>query len=122
MKFARRVENIIADFRGLPRDDSRSIDRGAKSLGSAVEVCFDRYKIDQETPHEIILSHWSRIVGPRFAQRCQPERIDRSGMLLINVNNSILRRELQFMEDRILTALRSIKGCENINGIVLKAG
>ena len=123
MKFPRHVENLIATFRGLPPNRSRARDRaGINTMGSLVDNCIDRYQIGQDTAEEIILSNWPRIVGKVYARRCKPERIDRSGALIIAVTNTTLRRELQFMEDRILTATRSLEGCEKVTSIGFKAG
>jgi hypothetical protein len=122
MRFRRPVENLIADLRGVPTSNSRMFDRGSKPLDSLVEVCLEKYKIGQETPEEIILRHWPRIVGERNAARCRPLRIDQSQKLHIGVPNPILRREFQFHEDRIMTALRSIEGCQHLTGLVYRAG
>jgi len=68
------------------------------------------------------MRNWPRIVGERHAARCAPLRVDGSKRLHIGITNPVLRRELQFHEDRIMTALRSIEGCQEITGIVLRAG
>lgn len=122
MRFRRPVEDLIADLRGLPNSHSRMLDRGSKPFDSLIEVCLEKYKIGQETPEEIILRNWSRIVGERNAPRCRPLRIDQSQHLHIGIPNPILRRELQFHEDRIMTALRAIEGCQHLSGVVFRAG
>lgn len=122
MHFRRSVENLIANLRGVPETKSRIRDRGTKPLDSLVEVCLERYKIGQETAEEIIMRNWAQIVGERHAPRCAPLRVDQNHRLHIGVNNPVLRRELQFHEDRIMTALRTLEGCQHINGIVLRAG
>ena len=122
MPFSRLAENLIARFRDIPRTNSMMIDRGAKPLESLIEVCLERHHIGRETAEECVLSHWKQIVGERLAHRCSPQRIDAHQNLIIAVSNPILRRELQFHEDRIMTALRSIEGCTHIRGIVLRAG
>lgn len=122
MHFRRSVENLIANLRGLPESHSRAWDRGTKPLDSVLEVCIERYKIGQETTEEIIMRNWPRIVGERHAQRCAPLRVDAGHRLHIGIHNPVLRRELQFHEDRIMTAIRSIEGCQHISGVVLRAG
>lgn len=97
-------------------------DRGSKPFDSLIEVCLEKYKIGQDTTEEIVMRHWPRIIGERNAHRCAPLRIDAQARLHIGVHNAILRRELQFHEDRIMTLLRSIEGCDHITGIVLRAG
>jgi len=122
MKFNREIENLIASFRQLPEHDSEMIERHTKGLDSIVEVLLERHAIGRDTPEELILNNWAAIVGPTYAKRCAPERIGADGKLVIRVANPILRREMMFHEDRIMTALRSIEGCEHIKGVVLKAG
>lgn len=97
-------------------------DRGSKPFDSLIEVCLEKYKIGQETTEETIMRNWPRIIGERHANRCAPLRIDQSQALHIGVHNPILRRELQFHEDRIMTALRSIEGCAHLTGVVFRAG
>ncbi|KAF0095872.1 MAG: hypothetical protein E1N59_648 [Puniceicoccaceae bacterium 5H] len=122
MYHSRQVNNLLANLKGLPEDETESLDRGAKQLDTLMEVIFERYKIDRETPEETILQNWQRIVGPRHASRCAPTKIDASNILLVRVGNSILRRELQFTEDRMMTALRSLPNCGHIEGIRFIAG
>jgi hypothetical protein len=115
-------ENEIAHFLGLPDADKPAIDRSAKPMDSLVELLIERYHLDRETPEEVVLRNWTRIVGENFANRCYPERISQSGSLIVAVPNTVVRRELMFMEDRILTALGSLPGCGHIRAVVLKSG
>ena len=114
--------HLIADFRGVPLDDTFSARASGKAMGSIIETCFARYGIGKESPQETVLRNWRQIIGPHFCDRCAPEKIDASAKLVIRVENPILRRELHFMEDRIMTALRSLPGCTHIRGIVFRAG
>ena len=122
MPFNRRTENLIANLRSLPESQSRAIHRGSKPLDSILETLINKYSIGQDTTEELIMKSWPRIVGERNANRCVPLRINAQNKLLIGVVDSILRRELQFHEPRIMTVLRSLEGCQHINGIILRAG
>jgi len=122
MRFSRQAEELIADLRSIPHERSRARDRGTKPLDSLIEVCLERHKIGRETTEETIMRHWERIIGKTFAHRCAPVRIDARRRLIIGVSNPSLRRELQFHEDRIMTALRSIEGCDHLRGVILRAG
>ena len=119
--FSEDVEDLISSLRDLPQNPSSFKDRGTKPLDSLLEACIERYHIGRNTPEEAVMKHWERIVGGPFAKRCQPERIQ-AGALIIQVANATLRRELMFMESRILTALGSIPECQHIHRIVLKSG
>lgn len=121
-KFSRSEESLIASFRQFPEEDMPSRDSGATPFGSLVESLIEKYHIGKNTPEEAVQENWARIVGPTFAKRCRPERIDPSGALIVQVPNSTVRRELIFMEDRILTALGSLPDCGHINRVVLKSG
>ena len=120
--FSNEVESLSASLRGIPEEDFIANDTGTKGIGSLVEACVEEYHIGKQTPEEEILENWERIVGKQFASRCRPERITSSGCLLIQVPNPILRREMIFLEDRILTALGSLKSCHHIQRVVLKGG
>lgn len=120
--FSPEVESLIASLRSMPMQKGIRKDKGTKGFGSLVESCVEKYHIGRKTPEETILEHWQRIVGTPFAHRCKPERITASGCLIIQVPNSTLRRELIFMEGRILTALGSLEGCQHISKIIVKAG
>ncbi|NDV61157.1 DUF721 domain-containing protein [Puniceicoccales bacterium CK1056] len=121
-KFSPREERLIANFRNVPEDTTLPADYRSTSFGSLIETLTEKYHIGKSTPEEAILKNWPRIVGPAFAKRCRPERIDYSGALIVQVPNATVRRELIFAEGRILTALGSIPGCSHINRVVLKAG
>lgn len=121
MPFSREGEEMIRQLRSLPVDPAESWDSGPRQLDSLLETCIERYHLGRNTPEETILENWSRIVGRTNADRCRPERIDRAGTLIIQVANATLRRELMFMEDRILTALGSLPECGHIHRIHLKA-
>ncbi len=120
--FSREAESLIASLRSLPEEPLPKKDAGLKGLDSLIETCVEKYSIGQRTAEEEIIGNWERIVGPAFAARSRPERITASGCLLIQVPNPTLRREMIFLEGRILTALGSLSRCQHINRIVFKGG
>jgi len=120
--FPKEVESLIASLRSIPEEGYIKHDKGTKGFGSLMEACVEKYHIGRKTPEEEILENWDRILGKSFAKRCRPEKITASGCLIIQVPNPTLRRELIFMEDRILTALGSLSGCHHIHKIILKSG
>lgn len=122
MHFSRQAQDMIADLRSIPRSSTRVIDRGTKPIDTLIEVCLERHKIGRETTEETIMRNWTRIIGPTFAHRCSPIRIDARRRLIIAIPNASLRRELQFHEDRIMTALRAIEGCDHLQGVLFRAG
>lgn len=121
MRFSRTVEELIADLRNLPGPEGNAQERSPKGFGDLVEWVVERHEIGKHTLEERILAEWPQIVGPAFAKRCQPVRIDPSGTLLLEAGNATVRRELIFMEDRILTALGSLEGGDRIHRVALLA-
>ena len=117
MRFPRRIENLIAEFRGLPKDRSRSIDRPAVPVDSLMEVLLERYEVGKIRPEQIITSRWADILGPDFAKRCSPQKIDRSGRLVVLVPNPILRRELIFDRRRIVREIQALPECGHIRDV-----
>jgi hypothetical protein len=113
---------LIAALRGIPEPQSQAITRGAKTLGNLVDVCCKRYAIGHDRPEDTIQQNWPAIIGAAYAARSAPERINNSKMLVVQVANPSIRRELMFCEDRIMTALRALPDCQHIRGIVFRAG
>ena len=120
--FSKEAESLISSLRSLPEDPSPVRDAGTKPLGSLLEACIEKYHIGRRTPEETVLENWEKIVGESFAARCRPERIDPSGALIVQAGNATVRRELIFMQERILTALGSLPGCGHIHRVILKSG
>lgn len=122
MHLSRQAEDLIASLRNLPEKESVAIERGTKSLENLMDVCLERHYIGRETPEEVIIRNWRSIAGANFAGRCAPEKIDPAGILLIKVPSAVVRRELEFAEDRLMTAIRALPGCGIVKGIALRAG
>jgi hypothetical protein len=122
MRYPRRIENLIANFRSLPEDESQSIDRHPSQFDSLLEILADRYKIGKLTPEEIIASNWKLIMGEPNANRCKPQKIDRRDRLIILVANATLRQELSFHRNMILEKIRRLKNCNHIMDIILAPG
>ena len=106
----------------MPETNWPKRDAGAIGLDSLIETCIEKHSIGQSTAEEEILDNWERIVGKTFASRSRPEKITASGYLIIQVPNPTLRREMIFMEGRILTALGSLPKCQHVSRIIFKGG
>lgn len=119
--FSREIQNLIAQFRGLPKDKSRSIPRESKPIESLLDLCVKKYKIGQIRPEDTIMAHWKTIIGPENAHRCCPKKISRN-ILIISTTNPVIRNELQFKQPQILKNLQTLPGCQNITGITFIIG
>ena len=122
MRYPRRIENLIANLRSLPEDQSQSFVRHPYQFDSLLEVLVERYKIGRPTPEETIASNWRLIMGDTNADRCRPQRIDRRDRLVILVANATLRQELSFHRNLILERIRRLKDCGHIVDIILAPG
>lgn len=121
LAFSREVENLIAQFRGLPGNLSRSTLRESKSINGILENCLKVYKIGEARPTDQIMANWKSIVGEKNAHRCCPKTLSR-GNLVIAVANPVVRSELQFIRGRIMEEIRALPGCGGITGITFVAG
>jgi hypothetical protein len=121
MKLPRKTENLIAEFRGLPKNYSRSVDRGSVPLDSLIEVINERYGIDKLTPEQMLMSCWKDILGDN-AHRCSPVKLESDGTLLISVKNPIVKRELLFQKRRMVKSIQKLDGCSHILDLKFVAG
>lgn len=121
-KFSRQVENLIADFRGLPPDLSRSKLRETRGLGDVVEQILHKYRIGMATPEDAIRQAWTEIVGAANATFCHPLRIDRERTLVIGVSNPVVRQELLFHKATILQRIRAIPAAQHISDVTIRTG
>lgn len=121
-KFSRKVENMIADLRGLPPDTSRSRLRDTTELGQLVERLLHKYRIGMATPEEAVRDGWKEIVGEVNAAFCHPLRIDRNRVLIVGVGNPVVRQELLFHKALVLSRIRAIPACQHILDVAFRSG
>lgn len=121
-KFSRQVENLIAEFRGLPTDTSRSKLRDTRGLGQVVDQILHKYRIGMATPEDAIRQAWPEIVGEGNATFCHPLRIDREKTLVIGVSNPVVRQELLFHKPVILQRIRTIPAAKHITDVAVRTG
>jgi len=97
-------------------------DQRTHPLGSLIEVLVEKHHLEEESIQDVIRDQWERIVGRELASQASPEKIDPSGRLIVRTANPVVRRELQFREEGMMTTLRSIPKCQHIEGVRLIAG
>lgn len=138
-EFGRPVRNLIADFRGLPRETSRSPERGLSSVGDVADILrraregdtsalqavskLARGAIGAEEAgmdaRGVLLDSWSRIIPPRLRGKCHPVDLDRDALVVFCVT-PVARNELKFVERAIVAAVRGLTGCSGVNRIVCR--
>jgi uncharacterized lipoprotein len=119
MKFSKSVEDVIADFRGLPRTVTASSRRDPLALDNLLVVLQEQYKIEQPSPERSLVENWAEIFGS-MAGRCNPVRI-KDNTLIISVTNQTLRSELQFQKRAIIARIRKLDHCDNIRELVIRS-
>jgi predicted nucleic acid-binding Zn ribbon protein len=120
MKFSKHIEDVIADFRGLPHTVSASSRREPTSLDSIMVVLQEKYKLEKPSPERILVENWEQVFG-KLAGRCNPVRIKDDTTLIISVNNQTLRSELQFMKRSFLKKINALEHCSKITDIVIRS-
>ena len=120
MKFTKSTEDIIADFRGLPRTVTHSSRKPPTPLQNLLVVLKEQYKLETPSPERSLVENWDTVFGPNLAQRCNPVRIKNARTLIISVTNSTLRAELQFQKRTILKRIQKLEHCEGIDELVIR--
>lgn len=120
MEFPKRTEDLIADFRELPRTITGSSRQPPVSLDKLLEGLKEKYKLDQPSPERVLVEHWGLIFG-NLAGRCNPLRIKDERTLIISVTNQTLRAELQFRKRSILRKIQQLEHCSGINELVIRS-
>ncbi len=120
MRFSKTTEDLIADFRGLPRTTSTASKREPAPLESLLVMLQEQYKLERPGPERTLVEHWAEVFGPSLAGRCNPVRIKPGGILVVSVTNPTLRTELQFQKRTILRRIRKLDHCSDMTDIVTR--
>lgn len=122
MPFSREIENLIADFRGLPRDFDRGYQRPPTPLGNLMSVIRERHRLDQDCPERVLVENWSRIFEGAYAERCHPVRILNEDTLVLAINHPVLRSNIMMDSRRYLQKIQALPLCAGIKKLVARAG
>jgi hypothetical protein len=108
----------MADFRGLPQDNSQSILKDEQSVSQLfqdiIKECVIKSDVGIRTE---IFENWSQIVGDMFCKFCTPHKITATGALMIKVQNSVVRQELFFQKEEILQRIHQLCPQSSITSI-----
>lgn len=121
MKFSKNIEDVIADFRGLPRTVTASSRRDPTPLDNLLVVLQEQYKLEKPSPERSLVENWEHIFGPKLCGRCNPVKIKDERTLIVSVNNQTLRSELQFMKRSVLKKVQALDYCETIKELVIRS-
>jgi hypothetical protein len=120
-KFSRAVENLIAGFRVLPEDSSRSKRRTPTDLTALVDELLIKYRISHDSLEHSIREKWVELVGVANASYSHPVVVEK-GLLVVLVSHAVVRNELFLHRQSILEKLRKVPGCTAIKGLALRTG
>jgi hypothetical protein len=121
MKFSKSTEDIIADFRGLPRTVSFSSRKPPTPLKNLLVVLKEQYKLETPSPERSLVENWETVFGSSLAGRCNPVRIKDDHTLIISVTNQTLRSELQFQKRAILQRIQKLEHCSQIRELRIRS-
>ncbi len=115
------MENLIASFRNVPQDTSRSFRRQTHSVGETVDKLLVKYQIGHSSPEDTIRSRWPELVSPAIAAYSHPVRIER-GRLLVLVSHAVVRDELFRNRAKVVEKIKELPGCEAVQDLHLRSG
>ena len=120
-EFSRAVENLIAGFREVPLDSSRSKRRKPTDLTALIDELLVKYRISHDSLEHSIREKWVELVGVANASYSHPVVVEK-GLLVVLVSHAVVRNELFLHRESILVKLRKLPGCDGIKGLALRTG
>lgn len=118
--FSRAIENLIADFRGLPTDDSSGKTRRTTDLTTIIDELLVKYRISHDSIEHSIRERWAGIVGEGNASYSHPLAVERQ-QLVVLVSHAVVRNELFLHRAAIVSKLKRLPGCSDLKGIFLRS-
>jgi len=112
--FDRRTENLIADFRDLPRANKRGKVRKAREIGNLIDGIIDKLDLAKPRLENELKDQWDYVVGQDNIERCQPLKIQ-GDILHIGCTHPTLARDLHMNKRMILKRVKSI--CPSIRDV-----
>jgi hypothetical protein len=120
-EFSRAIENLIAGFRELPTDDTRSRQRRPTELAALIDELLVKYRISHDSLEHSIREQWPALVGSANASYSHPLTVEKN-LLVVLVSHAVVRNELFQHKAAILEKLKKLPGCEHIRGLALRVG
>lgn len=120
MNFSKHFEDIIADFRGLPRTATIASKHPPIQLDKILGLLQEKYQFEQPSPERTLVENWGQVFG-NLAGRCNPVRIKSGCTLIVSVTNQTLRSELQFRKRAVLIKIQALPNCKDICELVIRS-
>ena len=120
MQISKNIEDVIADFRGLPRTATASSKKPPVPLDSLLVVLNEQYKLEKPSAERVLVENWGEVFG-KLAGRCNPVRIKDEHTLIISVTNQTLRSELKFSKRAILQKIQALEHCKGVKELIVRS-
>lgn len=120
MQFSKNIEDVIANFRGLPHTVSASSKKPPVPIDSLIVVLNEQYKLEKPSAERVLVENWGEVFG-KLAGRCNPVRIKDEHTLIVSVTNQTLRSELQFGKRAILQKIQKLEHCKGIRELIVRS-
>ena len=121
MSFSKNIEDVIADFRGLPRSVTASSKKPPIPLDNLLVVLNEQYKLEKPSAERVLVENWEFVFGASLAGRCNPVRIKDGHTLIVSVTNQTLRAELQFRKNAVLKKIHTLEHCAELRDIIVRS-
>lgn len=107
MKFSRKHENLVAEFRGLPRANVRARIKKTSSADELMSALLEKHSLLTPRIESQLMPQWGYVVGEHNAHRCAPKKIER-GTLIIVCSHPVMVREMTFAKKLLLRRLQNV--------------
>lgn len=120
-EFSRAVQNLIANLRELPEDQSRAKNRKTSDLSALIDELLVKYRISHDSLEHSIREKWPELVGVANASYSHPIIVERN-LLVVLVSHAVVRNELFQHREAIMEKLKKLPGCAHLKGLALRTG
>jgi len=78
-------------------------------MGEALSEWLDRYRLRQGTDNSRVLQAWDEVMGPSVARQTSRKKVE-NGVLIIQLDSSVVRKELLMVKAKIVSAINEHVG------------
>ena len=80
-----------------------------QNMGEALSEWLDRYRLRQGTDNSMVLQAWDEVMGPSVARQTSRKKVE-NGVLIIQLDSSVVRKELLIVKAKIVSAINEHVG------------
>ncbi|MCF8309421.1 MAG: DUF721 domain-containing protein [Bacteroidales bacterium] len=94
-------------------------DSNEQTLGNVIRQVLRSYGLEKKVNEQRIISNWEKVTGPMISKYTRNLRI-RNHVLYVEITSSVVRNELNYAKEKLITALNEAAGQEVIKKIVIR--